>query len=347
MVDPIEIKLDEIDAKIDQIAYSPKYKATYEIDEMMKKPGAVAGAGAGPTSPLTIAGGIIIATAIEGLTKQSKILSTVQETIGNALGLLLDLVLLPFLPLLVFGIINLYMAVIALGKAWDKFIKSSGAFPDILDPNKSALDKVIDVLSWLNNLAKAWIDMMKGLIASVIKTTAEIVIGIAKFLWDLGYEIGEILFNAISGAVKAVSAILDKVIAQIGKEISAVINNLKALFISAISVLGKAWDSLMKTLQNWLTGFLSLKWLTDPLGTLKDIIIGFFTAIYNFIRSIPVIGAMLPALSSSSGGSTSSSSGSSGSTGGGNTFNLFGLTADQLKTQVERLLREQGTRYQS
>ena len=135
MVDPIEIKLDEMDAKIDQIAYAPKYKPTYEIDEMTKtKPPAgvldqaiehltggsrIGGAlAAGGAAGLTAGVVIALTDAITDATKHSKILSTFMDTVGNALGLLVDLILLPFLPLLVWGMLSLYSAITGFGKDW-------------------------------------------------------------------------------------------------------------------------------------------------------------------------------------------------------------------------------------
>jgi hypothetical protein len=118
MVDPIEVKLDEIDAKIDQIAYSPKYKQTYEIDEMMKKSGG-GGAVAGGAAAGGIAAGILIlADVLKDAIRNSKIISKSLELVGNALGLLIDLVLLPFLPIIAGGLIMLYQGIIAFGMWW-------------------------------------------------------------------------------------------------------------------------------------------------------------------------------------------------------------------------------------
>lgn len=72
-------------------------------------------------------------TAMKGLTavlevglKNSKIVQTVTKKIGEALGLLVDLILLPFLPILIWGIINLFKAVLWLGDIWKNMIKQLG-----------------------------------------------------------------------------------------------------------------------------------------------------------------------------------------------------------------------------
>jgi len=50
--------------------------------------------------------------------ENSKILKTIDTEISKALGLLVDLVLMPFLPILVYGIIKLYEGVMDFGKWW-------------------------------------------------------------------------------------------------------------------------------------------------------------------------------------------------------------------------------------
>lgn len=69
--------------------------------------------------------------AIEGLesvlremVNNSKITNTLDKEISKALGLLLDLVLLPFLPLLVGALITLYTAIMTFGRLWGDFWKS-------------------------------------------------------------------------------------------------------------------------------------------------------------------------------------------------------------------------------
>jgi len=72
--------------------------------------GIVAGAAA--------AGTVLLVAALYKATQQSKILGVIQSSIGKALGLLIDLVLLPFLPLITWGIIQLYKSITDFGKQW-------------------------------------------------------------------------------------------------------------------------------------------------------------------------------------------------------------------------------------
>ena len=331
MVDPIEVKLDEIDAKIDQIAYAPKYKPTYEIEEMMKKGGGAGGglAGAGMVAGATGAVVLELLNVLKDTLKQSKIISTIEDQVGKALGLLLDLVLLPFLPLLALGIRDLYLAVIDLGKVWNEWVKKNSLPASLGDPNKSALTKTIDFVSWVNDLAKAWFNMMTGLIAGTALAVGEIGADILKFLWDIGTEIGTIMFDAVTKAGATFGAWISKLVSDFETNI------------------GAAWNKLTKLITDWFNSVLSLKWLTDPLSALKDVIIGFFTAIYNFLRSIPIVGNLLPALSGSSGSGGTTSTTPSANSGGSNTFNFFGITSDQLPDQIRNILRQDGSRYQS
>jgi hypothetical protein len=216
----IEVKLDEIDAKIDQILYAPKHKASYEIDEMTKSKPAmgmletviknitgkgVLGAGIAAGG---VAGGImILADVIKNLTKESKILATVQDTVGKALGLLVDLVLLPFLPLIVWALVYLYTAIMWLGKTWNDYIAKLGLGPSIekvLNPPKEStpLSRTLDFISLINELVKAWNDGMKRLIIGTILFFGELFVNILKFLWELGWEIGTKLADAVWEVLK-------------------------------------------------------------------------------------------------------------------------------------------------
>lgn len=65
-----------------------------------------------------------LGSTIDEAIQQSKIITTLDEQISKALGLLVDLILLPFLPILVGGIIQLYTAIIKFGTEWDSLVKA-------------------------------------------------------------------------------------------------------------------------------------------------------------------------------------------------------------------------------
>jgi len=140
MVDPIEIQLDEIEQHV--------LKTQADVDRLMRdfsKPekgkdllaqlpgggggffdqiiGKIAGGkggllGAGGAAGLAAAGIMKLADIIGDAIAQSKILTTVFGTIGKALGLLIDVILLPFLPILTTGIIWLFQGIMAFHRLW-------------------------------------------------------------------------------------------------------------------------------------------------------------------------------------------------------------------------------------
>lgn len=75
----------------------------------------------------TAAGILLLAGAIKDLTKQSKIVSMTQDAVAKATGLLIDMILIPFLPLITYGIINLFRAITTFGAEWKKDWKGEAA----------------------------------------------------------------------------------------------------------------------------------------------------------------------------------------------------------------------------
>jgi hypothetical protein len=129
MVDPIEIKLEEIEEHV--------LKMQADVDRLMRdfsKPEKgkellaqlSGGSGSGGSSAMSAgliggmaAGGVMALVQIVGESvKQSKILSTVLGTIGKAMGLLIDVILLPFLPILTTGIIWLFQGIMLFHRLW-------------------------------------------------------------------------------------------------------------------------------------------------------------------------------------------------------------------------------------
>jgi hypothetical protein len=94
--------------------------------EGQQKQSAGGGGGLGSAAAAGIvgAGTFALIQAIIALTKQSKIVSTIQETIGKALGLLMDVVLMPFLPILSLGIVWLFRGVMLFHHLWSEIWNS-------------------------------------------------------------------------------------------------------------------------------------------------------------------------------------------------------------------------------
>jgi hypothetical protein len=72
--------------------------------------------------------------SIDGWVKQSKIVGVFFDTVGKAMGLLVDLILLPFLPVIIFVLIRLFQSVMWFGKLWK----------DVTTPLTEAINKIIN-----------------------------------------------------------------------------------------------------------------------------------------------------------------------------------------------------------
>jgi len=80
--------------------------------------GVMGGIAGGIAAGGTAGGILVLADVITNLTKQSKILGEVQSSLQKSVSLLVDLVLLPFLPLIFGAIIQLYTSIVAFGGWW-------------------------------------------------------------------------------------------------------------------------------------------------------------------------------------------------------------------------------------
>ena len=75
--------------------------------------------GAGVAGGMAAVGIMALVDILKDAVSNSKILTTILGTIGQALGLLIDVILLPFLPILITGIIWLYEGIMTFYKFWN------------------------------------------------------------------------------------------------------------------------------------------------------------------------------------------------------------------------------------
>jgi len=248
MVDPIEIQLDEIEQHV--------LKTQADVDRLMRdfsKPetgkdllaqlpgggggggffdqiiGKIAGGkgagllGAGGAAGLAAAGVMKLADIIGDAISQSKILTTVFGTIGKALGLLIDIILLPFLPILTTGIIWLFQGIMAFHRLWTS-IWNGKVFQDLkdgvtslgtalgkgleglltlgIDVAKGAASKAWDCILWIYGL------VTEGMGAAIDLTfsAAGAVYDFLKWLWD---TVVALTTNTISMNFSAAGAVYD------------------------------------------------------------------------------------------------------------------------------------------
>ena len=383
MVDPIEIKLDEIDAKIDQIAYAPKYKPTYEIEEMMKKGGGTGGglAGAGMVAGATGAVTLELLNVLKDTLKQSKIYQTVQDQIGKALGLLVDLVLLPFLPLLTFGIIQLYQAILEFGTWWKTVwdtIKKEG----LIGLVKLGLQWVWDqLMAW----EKSFLEWLFG-DETLGQKIVDLILGLKTLLGGVFGYIGEKAIGAILDFVfgtgtydKAKQAVINIAVNLLNDPLGWLAFAVGWLFGAAVhiavDILALNLSIVNKTIEafwgfvDWLWGVITGKvklnvfeillsiipkdpgaaiwstidWLKSGASGLASQFLSGVTAGYSAVPSFDTGGTVgKTGLAVVHEGETISPAGSPSQIH----LNFYGLTNEQLPDVIMQTLRQYGARYQ-
>ena len=145
--------------------------------------------------------GLLLVKGMSEMVGKSKILSTFMQQLGNILGLMLDLILIPFLPLLIAILLLLYKPLLALAKIWNagggggsnNGTTSPGGFLNGGAPGSSTG-------------AQAANDFIKGITGGLLNTQtllalgAAIIIGLAAVL--LGVSLGwAIVAAAIVGGI--------------------------------------------------------------------------------------------------------------------------------------------------
>jgi len=142
---------------------------------------------------------MILADIIKDAISNSKILTTVLGTISKALGLLIDIILLPFLPILTTGIIWLFQGIMAFHRLWQSLdwketlrIIGDGlkGFVDVLAAGiggflKLGLEFISgklgwDILTWIYNAFM----IGTGVVINLAFSAAGRVYEFLKWLWD-------------------------------------------------------------------------------------------------------------------------------------------------------------------
>ena len=140
-----------------------------------------------------------VTPAVEALTAvlteavaQSRILQALDKIIGQTLGLLVDLILLPFLPILIWVLKGLLAWVIDFGKWWNDFWKGDG---------KILLDALKVIAGYAGDLLKMAIDFSLKPIGAFYELGA----GFLKWLWSIATGAPA----AVDIAFKAVGEVYD------------------------------------------------------------------------------------------------------------------------------------------
>jgi hypothetical protein len=354
MVDPIEIKLDEIETHV--------IKTQADVDRLMRdfsKPekgkellGQLPGGGGGFLDQIIkgisgkggimsagmaggmAAGGIMALVQIIGdAISNSKILMTVLGTIGKALGLLIDVILLPFLPILTTGIIWLFQGIMLFYRLWNSIWTS-----------KIVQNLAAGITSLVTSFAKGLAGLLTLNIgfANAVASTAWTVI---QWLWKL-FTTNAVANLALSIALGPVGILLNWLYSIITGNQTPTMKLLISVGGAALSFLQWLWNTITSGGANLVVNITSaassavssaVSGATSALSSAGD----FLSSLLHFDQggTVPGTGAQLAVVH---GGETVTPKGQSG---GSNTFNFYGYDDAKLKSSVENILRQQNNRY--
>ena len=339
-IDAFEALLDRHSRQLDREERDHKSAMKAEVDYYNKlhPQGAVGGAGFLDTIIKSItgkgvmgagiaaggvAGGImILAEVIKGLTKESKILSTVQDTVGKALGLLLDLVLLPFLPLLIWGMLMLYTAIMWLGNIWNKTV--APVIPVVPGPGAGVFDWAVFFLKMME-LPYA---LVRAIIAGIEAFLKDLIVKTGTWLQQAWENFKAWLITALTeGWAKVKAGLEDNLITPIKNAIE----NIKTIFTDA-------WKKVADGLEENL-----IKPIKSALNNIRDKFVDFINFIIEKINTILPPGYKItPIQNAAPGGAGNSVTPPSNPTTNNNTFNFFGLQPEGLEQSIKNILRAWG-----
>jgi len=344
MVDPIEVKLDEIEDHV--------LKTQADVDRLMRdfsKPekgkellghggggggfldqlvGKISGKGGAMSAALAggmAAGGIVaLVQIIADAISNSKILMTVLGTIGKALGLLIDIILLPFLPILTTGIIWLFQGIMAFHRLWTTIWNSKAiqtlndglkTLGGLLAKGAEAFFKIgIDFLT--AKAAEAWTVLLWiwDLITKGIPANFALALSIGGMVWDFLKWLWDILTTNAKVNLK--------MILSAG---GAAFEFLTWLWNTITSGGANLAINITESVTSAATGAASAVGgaVSDPLGWLGGVASG------GWLK-----GETEKAVPTSNKSSTST-----------NNINIYGYTDQKLVQTIETTLRRQNNRY--
>lgn len=152
---------------------------------------------AGAVGGATAAGILMLADAIKDMTKQSKIVATTQDAVAKATGLLIDMILIPFIPLITYGIINLYKSITSFGAEWKKDWKGEVAeiiidsIINIFNPFVHVLEVLtgFDITDYFHHMLlsnEAWNAFVKEWDSFMKNPLGELKTAFSNFIGDAG-----------------------------------------------------------------------------------------------------------------------------------------------------------------
>ena len=299
-------------------------KAMYEIDEMLGTPKGGKGKGG---KGMGTAGTLILYDILKKMLKQSKIISTVLDTLNKLLGLLVDVILLPFMPIIAFGLMALADGIMGLMDSPLFKLTLGGT-----DADYGAVGKKIaeGLLGWFTPENVAF------LAAALLTAIAGALVGLPALA-----VIGAAILTGIAAWFLANMAYIW------GDKAAEILRNLGTWFSASV-----AWWKI--EFQNWWTGAQELfgkigTKLSSVWDSIYSGVVGFFDRIANLpiikqaleIAGVSTTPTITPTGTSSAGGkypgwektSTTNTSYTNNSTinnvGGGDWTNILKLPTEQ------------------
>ncbi len=357
MVDPVEVKLDEIEdhvlktqADVDRLmrdfskpekgkellAQLPGGGGGGFLDQIIKGLSGKGGIMSAGMAGGLAAGGILALVQIIGdAISNSKILMTVLGTIGKALGLLIDVILLPFLPILTTGIIWLFQGIMLFYRLWNGIWTSKvvqGIAAGIVALN-TAIGKGIGGLltlgiNFLGAASGAFWSVLTWIYDLITKGAPAALLFVFGIVANAAWALFMWLFDvAMLGAGAAITFIIGVGGAAVGF-LTWLYNTITSgganLVINLTQGAGGAAAAVGGAISNpagWLEGVMSGGWLPH----------------FGQGGTVPGTG---PQLVVAHGGEKITPPGA-----GGHTFNFYGYDDNRLQRSVENILRRQNNRY--
>ena len=330
MVDPIDVEIEEIktntvrtNAQLDMLMRDWTRPET-KSQMLAGLPGSSVKGGAsdkGSNRILDVATGMILVTVIKDLTKKSTILSTMFDSVAKLLGFLTDMILLPFLPLLVGALMGLYYAIMLFAQL------------NPLNPSNNPANSYDEGTKWAN-------EFMKGLTAGLLDTTqflalaGAIAVGITAAILGApawAATIAAIIVAEIIGALVPQAIILgDKFqgwLTSMHDKFWYFVNEFTAKFGQTFNDIMTAVDTFVTSIKN---GFISL-----------------INSIISTINTVLPSGMKIGTIGGTTATSDKGLIAGAAESAGGNTYqvNVTGLTQDQLPDQILNALRSFGAAY--
>jgi hypothetical protein len=163
---------------------------------------------------------------IKEFVKNSRVYNTLMGTLGKAMGLLVDVILLPFVPLFVWVLVGIFKIIMLFYKIWKELWDGKG---------------IQTIAEWLKKVAKYIADGIGGLFKLGIEFLTDVADKIFQFLiwvWENGKLALEFVVAAVTGFLKW----LWDTFSEAGKAVSLAIG----FIVDTISdFLGWLWDVAM------------------------------------------------------------------------------------------------------